>query len=247
MDQRGTHQRARGAPRGHRPARAGYDDRLLESSCHLWPASSGPPGDSVYDRGLGNGTPCDASNSLRMRLAPRSRRRRAQSLLHGQSHEHGNGKPRHRPSDSSSRWIGADERVATRMVVPPDSQHAHHRRCQRSAALAVGPEPHTRARLRHSSLGIYEAFSESSSGSSKKQPAEFLAYVADSESNSVRRNPGWKRGIRIGNISDGFVTAFIPDPVENAKGTSAAEGVAADSRGNIYGAEVGPQDAEEIR
>ena len=66
-------------------------------------------------------------------------------------------------------------------------------------------------------------------------------YVADSESNSVRRNPGWKRGIRIGHISDGFVTAFIPDPVENAKGTSAAEGVAADSRGNIYGAEVGPK------
>src|SRR5262249_57401869 len=52
-------------------------------------------------------------------------------------------------------------------------------------------------------------------------------YVAASESNSVPRNPGWKRGIRIGNISDGFVTAFIPDPVENAKGTSAAEGVAA--------------------
>jgi hypothetical protein len=65
--------------------------------------------------------------------------------------------------------------------------------------------------------------------------------VADSESNSVRRNPGWKRGIRIGNVSDDFVTAFIPDPVENAKGTSAAEGVAADSRGNIYGAEVGPK------
>src|SRR5713226_6958555 len=66
-------------------------------------------------------------------------------------------------------------------------------------------------------------------------------YVADSESNSVRRHPGWKRGIRVGNISDEFVTAFIPDPVENAKGTSAAEGVAADSKGNIYGAEVGPK------
>ena len=66
-------------------------------------------------------------------------------------------------------------------------------------------------------------------------------YVADSESNSVRRHPGWKRGIRIGNVNDGFVTAFIPDPVETVKGTSAAEGVAADSKGNIYGAEVGPK------
>jgi sugar lactone lactonase YvrE len=66
-------------------------------------------------------------------------------------------------------------------------------------------------------------------------------YVADSESNSVRSHPGWKRGIRIGHISDGYVTAFIPDPVESTMGTSAAEGVAADSLGNIYGAEVGPK------
>jgi streptogramin lyase len=67
-------------------------------------------------------------------------------------------------------------------------------------------------------------------------------YVADSESGSVARNhPGWKRGIRIGRVKDGKVTAFIPDPDENATGTSAAEGVAADAQGNIYGAEVGPR------
>ena len=42
-------------------------------------------------------------------------------------------------------------------------------------------------------------------------------------------------------VSDGVVTAFIPDPVEKIAGTSAAEGVAADAAGNIYGAEVGPK------
>jgi sugar lactone lactonase YvrE len=68
-----------------------------------------------------------------------------------------------------------------------------------------------------------------------------VLYVADSESNS-RTNPGWKRGIRVGSAKDGSVTAFIPDPVEKATGTSAAEGVAADAAGNIYGAEVGPRD-----
>jgi DNA-binding beta-propeller fold protein YncE len=69
-----------------------------------------------------------------------------------------------------------------------------------------------------------------------------VIYVADSESESVAKNhDGWKRGIRIGNISDGIVTAFIPDPVEKATGTSAAEGVAVDAAGNIYGAEVGPK------
>jgi DNA-binding beta-propeller fold protein YncE len=67
-------------------------------------------------------------------------------------------------------------------------------------------------------------------------------YVADSESGSVSKNhPGWTRGIRVGNIRDAMVIAFIPDPVENATGTSAAEGVAADSKGAIYGAEVGPK------
>jgi DNA-binding beta-propeller fold protein YncE len=67
-------------------------------------------------------------------------------------------------------------------------------------------------------------------------------YVADSESESVSKNhDGWKRGIRVGNVGDGTVTAFIPDPVEKATGTSAAEGVAADEAGIIYGAEVGPR------
>jgi sugar lactone lactonase YvrE len=67
-------------------------------------------------------------------------------------------------------------------------------------------------------------------------------YVADSESESVAQNhDGWKRGIRVGSAKTGVVSGFIPDPVEKVKGTSAAEGVAADAAGNIYGAEVGPK------
>jgi sugar lactone lactonase YvrE len=69
-------------------------------------------------------------------------------------------------------------------------------------------------------------------------------YVADSESTDqpgYGYNPGCKRGIRIGSARDGKVTAFIPDP--DPKGaSSAAEGVAVDHEGNIYGAEVGPMD-----
>jgi NHL repeat len=69
-----------------------------------------------------------------------------------------------------------------------------------------------------------------------------ILYSADSESNAAR-NPGWKRGIRIGSVKDGFVTAFIPDPEpdQDNSATSAAEGVAVDAAGNIYGAEVGPR------
>ncbi len=70
-----------------------------------------------------------------------------------------------------------------------------------------------------------------------------VIYVADSESGAVGngRSRTEKRGIRVGRIDDGKVIAFIPDPVEIATNTSAAEGVAADAAGNIYGAEVGPK------
>jgi len=68
-----------------------------------------------------------------------------------------------------------------------------------------------------------------------------VIYVADSESEiSPGRNVGWKRGMRIGNAKTGEVTALIPDPVDKVNTTSAAEGVAVDAQGNIFGAEVGP-------
>jgi sugar lactone lactonase YvrE len=65
-------------------------------------------------------------------------------------------------------------------------------------------------------------------------------YVADSDSDS-ERNPGWKRGIRIGSAKTGKVEFFIPyegpDPKPGTNGPP-AEGVAADAQGNVYGAEV---------
>ena len=73
-----------------------------------------------------------------------------------------------------------------------------------------------------------------------------MLYGADSES-SVTSHPGnWKRGIRIGSAKDLKVMNLIPDPdnpdpAKTTSGTSAAEGVVADAKGNIYGAEVGPR------
>ena len=57
-----------------------------------------------------------------------------------------------------------------------------------------------------------------------------MVYVADHQSNE-ETNPGWTKGIRIGSAKDGKVVAFIPDP--NPEGSQ--EGVAADSRGVVYG------------
>jgi len=70
-------------------------------------------------------------------------------------------------------------------------------------------------------------------------------FAADSESGSVEKaRPEWQRGIRIGSVregKDGKVRFFIPDPSANATNTSAAEGIAVDKAGVIYGAEVGPR------
>lgn len=69
-----------------------------------------------------------------------------------------------------------------------------------------------------------------------------ILYSADSESNA-RRHKGWRRGIYIGSARTGWVTAFVPDPEQDPdnSGTSAAEGIAVDADGNLYGAEVGPR------
>ena len=68
-----------------------------------------------------------------------------------------------------------------------------------------------------------------------------MLYGVDSESNETSHPGGWKRGMRIGSAKDGKVRFFIPDPETKPTGTSAAEGVAVDADGHIYGAEVGPK------
>lgn len=73
-----------------------------------------------------------------------------------------------------------------------------------------------------------------------------IIYVTDTESQSEKPgafgyNPGVHRGLRIGRIKDGKVTAFIPAPDSTGQ-TSFADAIAVDHEGNIYGAEVGPRD-----
>ena len=58
-----------------------------------------------------------------------------------------------------------------------------------------------------------------------------IIYVADSQSNEKVNAPFWK-GIRIGSVKDGKVTAFIsaPDP-----SVAMPEGITADKDGNVFG------------
>ena len=68
--------------------------------------------------------------------------------------------------------------------------------------------------------------------------AQDVIYTADSES-AERTHPGWRKGIRIGSLTDGKVTIFIPphatpDSADGAMG----EGIAIDAAGNLYTAEA---------
>ena len=74
--------------------------------------------------------------------------------------------------------------------------------------------------------------------------ANDMLYAIDSESDD-NYNPGWRKGLRVGNARTGEVLYFVPEHVsERASGMggygSMGEGVTADSAGNVYGGEVGP-------
>jgi len=66
-----------------------------------------------------------------------------------------------------------------------------------------------------------------------------MLYVIDSQSTDMpgdRYNPGCKRGIRVGNATDGKVLYFIPPPPPADPKWQPAIGITADRNGNIYAA-----------
>jgi DNA-binding beta-propeller fold protein YncE len=108
--------------------------------------------------------------------------------------------------------------------------------------LFVGDRSNNRIQILDQNGKLLDTWYQFSRPSGLYIDGQDVLYVADSESGSVAPSrPEWKRGIRIGSARDGSLIAFIPDPQEAPRSTSAAEGVAVDARGNIYGAEVGPR------
>jgi DNA-binding beta-propeller fold protein YncE len=113
--------------------------------------------------------------------------------------------------------------------------------------LFVGDRDNNRIQIFDQNFKLLDTWTQFSRPSGIVIDAHDVLYVADSESESISRNngmtphEGWKRGIRIGSAKDGSIQYFIPDPVDTATNTSAAEGIAVDKNGVIYGAEVGPK------
>jgi sugar lactone lactonase YvrE len=108
--------------------------------------------------------------------------------------------------------------------------------------LFVGDRANNRIQIFDQDGTFLEAWGQFSRPSGLFIDKQDMLYAADSESGGVApERTAWTRGIRIGSARDGKVMYLIPDPDEKATGTSAAEGVAVDSTGIIYGAEVGPR------
>ena len=64
-----------------------------------------------------------------------------------------------------------------------------------------------------------------------------VIYTSDSES-TEKVHPGWLRGIRIGSLTDGKVTMFVPAHRTDSPDGAMGEGIAIDAAGNLYTAEA---------
>jgi sugar lactone lactonase YvrE len=161
---------------------------------------------------------------------------------------HGRGNNRILKFDKTGKFIKEWGKLGTG---PGEFDQPHALAMDSRGRLFVGDRNNNRIQIFDQNGTFIEEWTQYSRPSGVFIDKNDMIYVADSESETVARNHnGWKRGIRIGRVKDGKegkIIAFIPDPetrsraADNFFGTSAAEGVAVDAQGNIYGAEVGPK------
>ncbi len=184
-------------------------------------------------------------------------------VAEGHSSQQGQSTARIVKFDKTGKFIGSYGTVydSTKKSDPYAFNQPHSLAMDSKGRLFVADRGYDRIKIFDQQMKLLDTWYQYSRISGLWIDAQDNIYAADSESETVSRNADgtpsrtdWKRGIRIGKVSDGKVTAFIPDPWLRCQqgqqssaaspcspSTSAAEGVAVDANGVIYGAEVGPR------
>ena len=183
-------------------------------------------------------------------------------VAEGHSSQQGQSPARVIKFDKTGKWLATWGTVydSTRKDEPYAFNQPHTLAFDSKGRLFVGDRGYNRIKIFDQSGKLLDTWYQFSRPSGVVIDKNDNFYVGDSESGSV--NPAhyeWKRGIRVGKLSDGKVTAFIPDPTPLcasrlpagapasagttepgcANNTSSAEGIAVDRNGVVYGAEVG--------
>ena len=131
--------------------------------------------------------------------------------------------------------------IGSRGSGPGELDQPHTLAMDSRGRLFVGDRSNNRIQIFDQEGKVLAAWSQFSRPSGIYIGKNDTIYVSDSESGGVAPAHGeWTRGIRIGSAKDGALWWLIPDPAKTEpRRTSAAEGIAVDARGTIYGAEVG--------
>ena len=85
--------------------------------------------------------------------------------------------------------------------------------------------------LRHVDVAVW-------SGEDVSRVGQCFGGIARDSESTTQTHPGWRKGIRIGNLKDGKVTIFIPGHETGTPDGAMGEGIALDAAGNLYTAEA---------
>ncbi len=232
----------------------GFD---LDSEGNLWVTEGAPEGDARgvagFARGMGHQVlKLNQDGEVLMRLG--------EAGVAGDDDTHFNGPAAVQVADNGDVWIADGHRGGNNRVLKFSSEGAlllqigggidslsrevgrfndpHDLKMDSLGRLFVADRGNNRIQIFDQSGELLSIWTQFGRPSGIWIDAQDKIYVADGMSGD-QWNPGWQRGIRIGDARSSWITDFIPDyEVPNGSGI---EFLATDNAGNIYAGQVGRQ------